>query len=149
MARLEKYDAVLRIKAMESVRKLVESRIEAQPRSEATAASSNQTSDFCQTPKMHHGSASPAVFNVTNELEKLVIELFELPATDDKIDPIAFYTSGAGKKYGPIAQVALDMFTVSAGEAPCERMFSIAGYFDAARRQFAPRTLSMLTFRSY
>lgn len=39
--------------------------------------------------------------------------------------------------------------TMASGEAACERMFSKAGYFDADRRDFAPRTLTMLTMCKY
>jgi hypothetical protein len=58
---------------------------------------------------------------------------------------VKFYLSGPGSMYEPIAKLALQVFTISASEAPCERMFSAAGYFDAARRAFAPQTLAKLT----
>lgn len=65
------------------------------------------------------------------------------------VDSIHFYTDGAGAAFCQIAPLALEMFTIAAGEAACERMFSAAGYFDAKRRDFMPKTLSMLTMCKY
>jgi len=65
------------------------------------------------------------------------------------IDAIRFYTHGAGAEFRQLAPIALEMMTMASGEAACERMFSKAGYFDADRRDFAPRTLTMLTMCKY
>jgi hypothetical protein len=65
------------------------------------------------------------------------------------VDPIKFYTDGAGAKYRQAAAVALEMMAMASGEAACERMFSKAGYFDADRRDFTPHTLTMLTMCKY
>ena len=80
------------------------------------------------------------MFVVPTQLDSLLLELYKLPS-GVQYSPMEYYTT----KYGPIAEFAVEMFIVSAGEAPCERLFSTAGYFDSARRQFKPHTLSMLT----
>jgi hypothetical protein len=63
-----------------------------------------------------------------------------------KIDSIGFYVNGEGSKLSVARELALRVLVVPAGEASSERVFSAAGWFDAARRRFAPRTLCALTF---
>ena len=72
-----------------------------------------------------------------------------VPAAKPHVDPIKFYRNGPGAKYHDIAPIALEIFTIASGEAACERMFSRAGYFDAERRAFVPKTLTMLTMCKY
>jgi len=63
-----------------------------------------------------------------------------------ELNALEFYMNGAGKQFVHAAHVALRVLVVPAGEAESERVFSSAGYFDADRRDFAPATLSKLTF---
>lgn len=62
------------------------------------------------------------------------------------VDSIDFYVNGDGSKLSAARDLALRVLIVPAGEASSERVFSAAGWFDAARRRFAPRTLCALTF---
>lgn len=63
-----------------------------------------------------------------------------------KVDSIDFYVNGDGAKLSAARELALRVLVVPAGEASSERVFSAAGWFDAARRRFAPHTLCALTF---
>lgn len=85
------------------------------------------------------------------ELNDLMIEihLAQRNSTDGKIDPIKFYTVGTGAKFPAFVPLALEMFTIAAGEAACERMFSAAGYFDAPRRDWKASTLAKMTLCKY
>jgi len=135
----------IRDAAMEAVTKHVQRRMAARPAPEPrAAASSEMPSFFRQIEVRQSADAELPTFIVPTQLESLLLELYKLPS-GVKYDPMQYYTTGAGAKYGPIAEFAIEMFIVSAGEAPCERLFSTAGYFDSARRQFKPYTLSMLT----
>ena len=92
----------------------------------------------------------------TKDDKQTLIQFSPTGANDDKVapaptyvDPIQFYRTGAGAKYSGLASIALEIFTIASGEAACERLFSRAGYFDADRRAFVPKTLTMLTMCKY
>lgn len=51
------------------------------------------------------------------------------------------YYSTAGKTWPTVAAAAITVLPIAAGEAAVERVFSLAGTFNAARRRFAPHTL--------
>lgn len=70
------------------------------------------------------------------ELNALLIEIYQAKQNSPaaKLDPIKFYMVGTVAKYAAFAPLALEMFTIAAGEATCERMFSAAGYVDSTTR---------------
>jgi hypothetical protein len=57
------------------------------------------------------------------------------------VDELTYYVIGDGRKYPRVAKAALSVLPVPAGEATVERVFSLAGFFNASRRQFAATTL--------
>ena len=92
----------------------------------------------------------PSVRTPAQELAELVDKLWQQCPDADAVavdhDPIAWYLTGPGAAFPTARAVALAVLTVPAGEASSERVFSAAGWFDSARRKFAPRTLSAMTF---
>lgn len=90
-------------------------------------------------------AASSRAVNVQFELNTLLARTWAVPNV--RVDPVEFYLRDEIQKEFPTAShVALSVFVVPAGEAQCERVFSISGFFNNSRRRFAPQTLSKLTF---
>jgi hypothetical protein len=81
-----------------------------------------------------------------NALETKLWAASEAIRTGANVDSIDFYVNGDGAKLSAASELALRVLVVPAGEASSERVFSAAGWFDAARRRFVPRTLCALTF---
>lgn len=79
---------------------------------------------------------------VDAELNRLLVAIWA-PGSSP-VDPIEFYYNNGD--YPNASIVALRAFTVPAGEAQCERVFSFSGWFDSSRRCFAAQTLSKLAF---
>ena len=93
--------------------------------------------------------SQPAGHTGDDELASLTTKLWQASEAISKgavIDPIAFYVTGDASKLTAARSLALHLFTIPAGEASSERVFSAAGWFDSARRRFAPKTLSALTY---
>lgn len=90
-------------------------------------------------------AASSRAVDVQHELNTLLARTWRVPTV--RVDPVEFYLRDEIQKSFPTAtHVALSVFVVPAGEAQCERVFSISGFFNNSRRRFAPQTLAKLTF---
>lgn len=75
--------------------------------------------------------------SVKSELLALVASTWSVSGVNE----MAYYVTGDGRKYPRVAKAALSVLPVPAGEAAVERVFSLAGFFNASRRRFAPTTL--------
>ena len=157
---LEKIDAALAQRALDATYALV------QKRGDSVVASRTQQQQQQQQPagapastmlaqliaRTQSSASSTPTFNARHEVDTLLAEMHRRSsdlARNTHVDPVRFYTGDIAGTWPVVAEFALNMFTISAGEASCERMFSAAGYFDASRRDFAPKTLSMLTLCKY
>lgn len=159
---LDKLDPLLRESAVDAVSAMVATRA---PR--RSAPTSSTLPAYLQAAARRQSDANEA--NAHDDLDSLMLDIFNagqpvppadadadddiddkaVPAAKPHVDPIKFYRNGPGAKYHDIAPIALEIFTIASGEAACERMFSRAGYFDAERRAFVPKTLTMLTMCKY